>query len=143
LHAASIQRQIFLDAFGHIYRDGGWCLYIDEMWFFIHQLKLEKEIKTFLQQSRSNNISLLLLTQRPAFVPLECYDQSTHLWFGKDTDERNLKRISGISWLSSKLVMQTVASLGQYQWLYINTRTGKMIRTTPPPPQTEPKKKGG
>lgn len=134
LHSAQKQREVFMDAFSYIYREGSWCLYIDELWVFIHHLKMEKEIKTFLQQSRSNNISLLLLTQRPAFVPLECYDQSTHLFFARDNDESNLKRISGISWLSAKTVRETVASLERFQWLYINTKTGELIKTTPPPP---------
>lgn len=134
LHSAVAQRKVFMDAFGHIYTQGGWCLYIDELWFFIHHLKMEKEIRTFLQQSRSNLISLLLLSQRPRFVPLECFDQSTHLFFARDNDETNIKRISGIAWLSARTVQETVASLDRYQWLYINTKTGEMMKTTPPPP---------
>lgn len=134
LHSAAKQREVFMDAFAHIYQEGGWCTYIDEMWYFIHHLKMEKEVKTFLQQSRSNNISMLLLTQRPAFVPLECYDQSSHLFFARDNDESNLKRISGIAWLSAKTVRETVASLDRFQWLYINTKTGELMKTTPPPP---------
>lgn len=140
LHSAQKQREIFMDVFEHIYREGGWCVYIDEMWYFIHHLKMEKEVKTFLQQSRSNGISMMLLTQRPAFVPLECYDQSTHLFFARDNDERNLQRISGIAWLSAKTVRETVASLARYQWLYINTKTGELVKTTPPPP---PNDRGG
>lgn len=139
LHSAEKQREIFMDTFSNVYREGGWCIYIDEMWYFVHHLKMEKEIRTFLQQSRSNKISMLLLTQRPAHVPLECYDQSTHLFFARDNDERNLQRISGIAWLSAKTVRETVASLKRYQWLYINTKTGEMMKTTPPPP----KEKGG
>ncbi len=135
LYSLATQQQEFKRAFSEIYREGGWCVYVDELWFFIHQLRLELEIRTFLQQSRSNFISLLLLTQRPAFVPLEVYDQSQHLFFWRDTDERNLKRISGIGWLSSKVIMHLVANLDPYQVLYIETKTGKMYRTTPPPPK--------
>jgi hypothetical protein len=77
-------------------------------------------------------ISLVVATQRPAFVPLEVYDQSQHLFFWRDNDERNLKRISGISWLNAAYVQALVASLERHEVLYINTPTGLMYRTTAP-----------
>jgi hypothetical protein len=52
------------------------------------------------------------------------------LVFFRDNDETNLKRISGISWLSKKTVQSLVANLDQFQALVINTRTGAMVRTT-------------
>jgi hypothetical protein len=61
-------------------------------------------------------------------------DQSTHLFFWLDNDERNLKRLSGISWKSAKTVQGLIMNLDRYQVLYINTRTGEMARITPPPP---------
>ena len=134
LYSARQQRQVFQRAFDAIYPQGGWCVFIDELWFIIHHLKLDPEIRTFLMQSRSNEISLVLCTQRPSRVPLEVYDQSDHLFFWQDNDEANLRRISGISWANGKAVMQIVANLDKYQVLYANTRTGKMCRVTPPPP---------
>lgn len=135
LYSAKKQQHEFRTAMHHIYRQGGWCIYIDELWFIIHQLKLELEIRTFLQQSRSVQISLVLLTQRPAFIPLEVYDQSTWLFFWLDNDERNLKRLSGISWKSAKTVQHLISNLDRYQVLSINTRSGEMMRVTPPPPE--------
>lgn len=135
LYSAVRQQRAFRTAMHHMYRQGGWCIYIDELWFIVHHLKLELEVKTFLQQSRSINISLVALTQRPAHVPLEVYDQSTHLFFWLDNDERNLKRLSGISWKNAKDVQRLIAGLERHQVLYINTRTGEMMRVTPPPPK--------
>lgn len=135
LYSAQRQQHAFRTAMHHMYRQGGWCVYVDELWFILHHLKLELEIRTFLQQSRSIHTSLVVLTQRPAFVPLEVYDQSTHLFFWLDNDERNLKRLSGISWKSAKQVQMLIANLDRHQVLYINTRTGEMMRVTPPPPE--------
>jgi len=135
LYSAKRQQEVFRNAFAHIYREGGWCIYIDELWFFIHHLRLELEVRTFLQQARSNMISLVVLTQRPAFVPVEVYDQSTHLFFWRDNDERNLRRLSGIAWLSANLVRNAIANLKKHEVLYINTRTGEMYRTKAPPPK--------
>lgn len=132
LHSAKVQQGEFKEALAHIYREGGWCVYADELWFLIHHLKLELEVKTYLQQARALNISLVAATQRPAHIPLEVYDQSTHLFFWLDNDERNLKRISGISWLSADLVRHIVSRLERHEVLYINTRTGRMYRTKAP-----------
>lgn len=132
LYAAKKQQAEFRKAMAHIYTQGCWCLYVDELWFVIHHLRLELEIKTYLQQARSNLISLMITTQRPAFVPLEVYDQSTHLFFWRDNDERNLSRLSGISWLNANMIKHIIANLQEHELLYINTRTGKMYRTTPP-----------
>lgn len=135
LYAARNQQRAFRDAFRQIYRDGGWTLYIDELWFICQHLKLEFEIKTFLLQSRSNNISVVNATQRPAWVPLEVYDQSRWLFFWRDNDERNLSRLSGIAWLSANVVKGLIARLKPHQVLVINTRTGEMVRTMAPAPE--------
>lgn len=134
LHSAKVQQEEFKEALAHIYREGGWAVYIDELWFIIHHLKLELEVKTYLQQARALDISLVAATQRPAHIPLEVYDQSTHLFFWLDNDERNLKRISGISWLSADLVRHIVSRLERHEVLYINTRNGTMFRTKAPSP---------
>ena len=57
------------------------------------------------------------------------YDQATHIFFWRDNDELNLKRIGGIGWLNSKEIRTTVASLPEHVCLYVNTRTGTMITT--------------
>lgn len=137
LGSIASQRNEILIAMREMYSEGHWCVVIDELWYFIHQLKLELTVKTYLQQARSIGISLVAGTQRPAFVPLEIYDQSTHLFFWRDNDERNLKRISGVAWLSARMIMRVIASLEKHEVLYINTRTGAMIRTMSPPPKKE------
>jgi energy-coupling factor transporter ATP-binding protein EcfA2 len=132
LYAAKNQQRVFKDAFNNIYPQGGWCVYLDELWYVIHHLKLELELRTFLLQGRSMDISLLCCTQRPSRVPLEIYDQSTHLFFWRDNDEVNLRRISGLAGVSSSDIQAIVAQLPRYQCLYINTRENIMLRFTPP-----------
>jgi len=126
------QKEIFKDAFNRIYREGGWTIAIDELWYIINVLSLQREVRTMLLQARALGISLVCATQRPAYVPLEVYDQSTHLMFWRDNDETNLKRISGLASASAGLIRRTVQSLDRYQVLYINTRTGRMLRTRCP-----------
>lgn len=132
LDAQAKQKEVFSDALARIYREGGWTVAFDELWYVCNVLKLERDVKTYLLQARSLSISLILATQRPAWVPLEVYDQSTHLMFWRDNDERNLSRISGISYRSSGLIRSLVSNLDRHQVLYINTRTGYMARTRCP-----------
>lgn len=126
------QTVVFRDAFARIYREGGWTVAIDELWYIINILGLGKEVKMYLLQARALGISLVAATQRPAWVPLEVYDQSTHLFFWRDNDETNLKRLSSINARSSRVVQEMVQNLEQYQVLYINTRNGDMLRTRAP-----------
>lgn len=132
LGAVKNQQAVFHDAFEKIYMEGGWTVVIDELWYITNMLKLKMDIQLFLLQSRSLHVSLVMGTQRPAHVPLELYDMSTHLFFFRENDESNLKRISGIVKRSSSIIREIVSNLEIHQMLYVNTRTGEMIRTRAP-----------
>ena len=132
LHSTVTQREIFSKAIANIYAQGSWCVVWDEFWYMCSLLKLEQEARVFLQQARSNMISFVMGAQRPSRIPLEVFDQASHLFFTRDNDERNLERISGIGYLAAEPIRQLVATLEQYQFLYINTRSGHMYRTKPP-----------
>lgn len=127
-----MQAEVFADAFRRIYLEGGWTVALDELWYIGNILKLERFVKLYLLQARALDISLLVATQRPAWIPVEVYDQSTHLFFFRDNDERNLSRISGIARGSARLIQHIVANLEAHQVLYVNTRTGAMMRTRCP-----------
>lgn len=123
------QHRVFSHAVNDIYESGGWCMVWDEFSLMCNTLKLQDHAKLILQQGRSNNISFVAGAQRPSKIPLELYDQSTHLFFWRDNDESNLERMSGIGWRSAKLIRSLVADLEPHQFLYINTRTGDMLRS--------------
>lgn len=130
--AIEYQREVFEDAFKRIYKEGSWTVAIDELWFMTKILRLETYIRIYLLQARSLGISLLTATQRPKFVPLEVYDQSTHLFFWRDNDENNLKRLSEINARGGRAIRQIVMNLERHQVLYVNTRDGVMVRTRVP-----------
>src|SRR5690606_28106209 len=92
-----------------------------------NDLRLEPLLKLIWQQGRSIGLSLVATTQRPVNVPLFMYDQSTHLFFFRDNDEANLRRIGGIGWLNARQIRETVAKIPKHYFLYVNTRDGRMI----------------
>jgi hypothetical protein len=138
-----LQHSVFEDAFGKIYREGGrpkdhpvgWTVAIDELWWIANYLGLDREIKKYLFKARSLGHNLILATQRPKEVPTAVYDQSTHLFFLRDNDDGNLRRLGEIGSVDSGLVRHAVANLDQYQALYINNVTGQMARTRTPVPK--------
>jgi hypothetical protein len=85
-------------------------------------------------QGRSLGISHIVATQRPRWVPLEMYDQSKHLFFWQNGDQRSLDVLGDINRRSSALVKEIIMNLEPYQVLYVNSRTGDMMRTRPPAP---------
>lgn len=142
INSANHQAVVFAEAFEAIYREGAWNLFLDEAWMISNILGLDQQIKVYLLQARSLDISLIMATQRPVSIPVEAFDQSTWLFVFRESDERNLERIGGIAWRDSKTVRTLVANLEQYQFLAINTRTGQMWRSrVPPPAPPAPKKK--
>ena len=132
LASDEIQARVFADMMARIYREGGWTLAIDELWWFDRILGLKRDVQKMLLQARSLNISLVCGTQRPAWVPRELYTSATHLFFWRTNDEDDLKSLSGIGFLSARLIMSIVSRLDQFEMLYINTRTGEMMRTKVP-----------
>ena len=122
------------DALHAIFTQGGWCVYLDELKYVTKKLSLDREVDTLWLQGRELKISLMAGTQRPAWVPLEMYDQSTHLFFWQERDDRNLSRISGISSMDTVIIRKTIINLEPHQFLYLNTRNGQMLRCTAPNP---------
>jgi energy-coupling factor transporter ATP-binding protein EcfA2 len=135
-----IQKKTFSHAMEHIWDEGGrpkekpvgWAVAMDEAWWFAVQLGLAQYIKIWLQQGRSNGISLLAASQRPAYVPTELYSQTTHLCFFKETERRNIDRIGEINHKDSAAVKYIVNNLEKWQILYVNADTGFMCRTRTP-----------
>ena len=125
------QAQAFDDVLNAAFIQGGWTIFADEL-FWMQKLGLNNELETYWTQGRSMNLSLIAGTQRPANVSLFAYDQATHVFFWRDNDERNLKRISGMNGQNAKLIRETVASMPKHASLYVNTRTGAMVMTTAP-----------
>lgn len=123
------QSVVFRHCLANVFSVGSWTVYLDEVRYVSDNLGLKSELELLWLQGRSLKVSLVAATQRPASVPLLVYDQATHLFFWRDNDEANLKRIGGIGWQSSKLIRETVARLPLHEVLYVNTRTGELLRT--------------
>ena len=122
---------VFSDALNEVYLAGGWCVFVDEATYLSDMLNMKKQLSMLWQQGRSLGVSIVAATQRPAYIPLYAYDQATHLFLWRDNDHENLSRLSGLGGADNKLVRRVVPNLEKHEVLYLNTRTGEMLRTIP------------
>ena len=126
-------REFFRKALLFCYEQTGWAVIIDEGRYVCDYLGLKDEVQVLYLQGRSGYNSVVMGTQRPRWVPLESFDQAIHLFFFKDSDLGNIRRISELAGLDRNAVMLAVPELEATedeggQFLYYNTRTGtKMI----------------
>ena len=97
-------RKVFGQAFKSIYKSGGWTIWADEMRYLADHLGMKKRLTLLYVAGRSNNISLIANTQRPAWVPLEAYSQAGHLILFRTGDERDLIRIGSLNGQDAKQV---------------------------------------
>jgi hypothetical protein len=140
LGAKEEQADIFHKVLERIFIDGRWCVAIDEGYYFARRLKLSDDMMDYWTQARSSKISFVVGTQRPAWVPLEMYDESTHLFIWRLNERAALQRVSDLGAANADVAKMAIANLEEHQCLYINKRTGFMCRTraplsrkTPPP----------
>lgn len=124
---AEANRVIFREALMRAYREGGWAIFIDEGRYISDHLNLKKEVVLLLTQGRSQGNSVVIGTQRPRFVPLEAYDQATHLFFWKDPDLQNVQRIAEMAGVNKRHAATMVADLNYHEFLYYNSRTGESL----------------
>lgn len=94
-------------------------------------MKLGAYLKLYWGQGRSLGLTLVTGTQRPAYMPLEFYDQATHLFIFKDNDRINVSRLAGLAG-SEKIdaIKREIPKLGKHEFIYVNTRTDTVLRSS-------------
>jgi hypothetical protein len=126
----SEHRRVFRNAIVEAYRSGGWAVIADEVRYLTEFLQLRKEMELLWLQGRSLGVTVVAATQRPRSIPLTAYDQATHLFFWRDNDRENLKRIADMGGsVNPRDIQNAVANLDRHTMLYVNSRTGDTIET--------------
>jgi len=132
LGAKDRQSEVFHHAMDQMFIDGRWTVNIDEGYYFAKRLKLAEDMIDYWTQSRSNKNTFVVGTQRPAWVPMEMYDESKHLFIWKLTEAAALKRVSELGGVNGDVAKLAIQDLEEFQCLYLNKITGFMCRTSAP-----------
>jgi hypothetical protein len=125
-------RAFYREVLLYCFTQTSWTVVIDEGRYICQFLGLKDEVQLLYLQGRSQHNSVVLGTQRPAWVPAEAFDAATHLFFFKDNDYRNIGRIAELGGLDRKVIQGVIPQLESTeteggQFLYYNTRTDDMM----------------
>lgn len=123
-----VQREAFREALFGAFRQGGWCVYADELRYITGRLNLKSEMELLWEQGRSSDVSVVAGYQRPRNIPLLAYDQPEHLIFFKETDYENLDRMAQVvSWIDRKLLIRTITHLAKFDFVYLNKEEERAV----------------
>lgn len=116
-------REIFGEAFDRILSARGWCVLVDEMHYMSDRafVGLYEEIAMLHHVGRSSGISMVTLTQRPAFIPKIIYSSATHAYIARTRDPADLKRLADLGGLDPRDIVAAVTTLPtRHDYLYMN-----------------------
>lgn len=108
-----------------IYTAGGWSVVIDEVRYVGETLRCWDLLQLLWLQGRSLGVSVVACTQRPRWIPLEAYDQASHLFLFRDPDPQNSYRMIEMTGIASAELRECLASLGRHDMLYVDLRRGE------------------
>lgn len=117
-------------AFDYVFDAGKWCVFADEGVWLTQHLGLSRELQAFWYQGRTSDISLVLLAQRPAWVPRAAYSQAEHVFFFHTADREDQKRFADLGGgVDLDVVRALVAGLERHQFLYVAPHEGTLLRS--------------
>lgn len=115
---------------------GGWAVVVDETMWLTRNLQLEKELESLWFQGRTQGVSVIANSQRPAWVPRLAYSQATYLFIWQSSDKDDLDRLREIAaGLPRDVIEENVRSLNwhEHEALFVDTKRRELARVVAPP----------
>lgn len=134
LESAQGQREVFHQAMDSIYRQGGWCVVLDDARMLTEKLGLAGDVEILVQLGRTEGITVVSAIQRPRHVPLVMLDQARHLFFFRTADRQMLQRLGELVGAADPDVVRAgIELLDFHSMIYVDTESGRVVRTVVPP----------
>jgi energy-coupling factor transporter ATP-binding protein EcfA2 len=124
-----LHRKVFEQALLRAFDQTGWLIAMDEARYICHFLGLSETAQLIWLQGRSQGNTIICNTQRSRFIPLEAYDQATHLFMWTDPDLSNVARNSELAGFNKNAALIAMQEMSKHDVLYVNTATGDMFIT--------------
>lgn len=123
------QQRVFGEMLDEVYQLGDWCVYADEVRYLTDTLRLAEQFEVLWLQGRSLGVSVVAGTQRPVSIPREAFSQARHFFFFAEYEKDNVDRMGEFAGRDSDLVRKIVMRLPEFEFLYVNTVTGDLVRS--------------
>ena len=125
--AMKVRRATFHEMFENVWAVGGRTIWIDELRNVSDPkfLGLGSDVILQMVEGRTNHVTIVSSTQRPAWVPPEVYGQCKHLILFKTNDFRDLMRVGSLNGADPKEVVHLVGGLPHHSFLHINLHSGE------------------
>lgn len=116
----------FKRAFDLVWREGSWCLYVDET-YHVQNAGLQHHLVKLLTQGRSKRITVVSGVQRPSWVRREVFSESTHVFAFRAGDRRDLQALrDGVS----DAFAAVVAELPKFTFAHVDKWDGRITTGT-------------
>ena len=118
-----IQKRVFTNALDRIHRQRNWCIYIDEGLYMCDpkMVGLGNQIASLFYFGRSAGLSMLLSTQRPAWVPKVVRSSASHVYVAKTNDPDDLKSLGDFAGTDRRKAGAVLEALPEkFDYLYVN-----------------------
>lgn len=104
----------------NVWSQGGWTVYVDELYYLEQQLRLGEQVIQLLTQGRSLNITVVVGIQRPAWVSRFALSEPTHVLCAKLGDQRDAQVVKSV--IGSEY-LEAVQNVGWHKFVYLNKIT--------------------
>lgn len=119
----------FAAALNGVRRAGGWVAMADDIAYMSDQLQLRSEFEELWIIGRSEDVSVVALSQEPVNIPVMAYGMATHLFLFKNPDLVRAKRMAELTGMNREIAEHTILRLPDHEFLYINKSSGRMLRS--------------
>lgn len=120
--SAPAQARAIRAGIDHVFRSGAWCIFADDTQYLTKSLGLRSDLETLWNQARAMGVSLVASTQRPRWVPVECWANSTHLFIWHTAHGDDMRALGNIAGADPSIIRKIVSQLPEHHALYVNTR---------------------
>lgn len=104
------------------WKQGGWCVAVDELYYVGQRLKQEAGVERLLTQGRSLHVSTVIGVQRPSRVSRFALSEPNHI-FSFRLEGRDVKTLAEAT---TPRIEAAMAQLGRYQFVYYNRLDGRI-----------------
>lgn len=108
------QREEFAKALYRVWVEGGWTVYLDELYYLTQEVRLNRPITMLLTQGRSQDITVMVGMQRPVSITRFALSQATHVisFYQEARDAKILAEATSIR------ILPIVESLGRHEFVW-------------------------